>query len=54
MNDFLTLEVEIDARVAHLYHLTEDEYAIVLESAEEDFCIKALNFHRDLIKGLIK
>jgi hypothetical protein len=39
--EFLTLDIEIDARVTQLYKLTEDE-----------FRIKALKFHRDLLKGL--
>ena len=34
--------------------LTEAEYAIVLESAEDDFRIKAQKFHQDLIKGIVK
>lgn len=41
-------------RRTQLYNIAEEEYVIVLESAEEDFRIKAMNFHRDLIKGFIK
>ena len=52
--ELLQLETEIDARVAHLYNLTEEEYAIILNDTEADFRIKALNFHRNLLKGLFK
>jgi hypothetical protein len=50
--EFLKLDAEIDARVAKLYDLTEDEYATVLKGTEDDFRITALNIHRDLLKGL--
>ena len=53
-NEFLVLETEIDARVAYLYGLTEEEYAIILKGTEDKFRIKALNFHRDLLKGIKK
>jgi hypothetical protein len=49
--EFLTLDIEIDARVTQLYKLTEDEYAIILEGAEDEFRIKALKFYSDLLKG---
>ena len=52
--EFLQLETEIDARVAHLYGLTEEEYAKILEGTDDTFRIKAMNFHRDLIKGIKK
>lgn len=44
--EFLELETEIDARVAHLYNLTEEEYAIILKDGEDDFRVKAQNFHK--------
>ncbi len=53
-HEFLQLETEIDARVAHLYNLTEEEYAKILEGTDDTFRIKAMNFHRDLIKGIKK
>ncbi|MEA3450550.1 MAG: hypothetical protein U9Q83_01455 [Bacteroidota bacterium] len=48
------MTININAIVAQLYNLTEEEYAIILKGTEDDFRIKALNFHRDLAKGLIK
>ncbi len=46
--EFLELETEIDARVARLYNLTEEEYSIILKDTEDDFRIKALNFFNNL------
>jgi len=51
--EFLELDAEIDARVAHLYNLTEKEYSIILKDSEEGFRIKALTFYSDLQKGLL-
>ena len=49
-------ELEIDARVAHLYQLTEEEYNLILRktNAPDPFRIGALNLFRDLSKGIIQ
>ena len=50
------LEIEIDARVAHLYNLTEEEYTLILHkiNATDPFRVGALNIFRDLSKGIIQ
>lgn len=50
------LEQEIDARVAHLYNLTEEEYNLILTKTNtpDPFRISALNIFRDLAKGIIQ
>jgi hypothetical protein len=50
------LEAEIDARVAHLYKLTEEEYSLILGELKppDPFRIAALNCYRDLTKGVLK
>ena len=50
------LEIEIDARVAHLYHLTEEEYNLILHKTNtpDPFRVGALNIFRDLSKGIIQ
>jgi len=50
------LETEIDARVAHLYKLTEEEYALVLKETNcpDPFRVAALNVYRDIVRGKIK
>ena len=50
------LEIEIDARVAHLYNLTEEEFNLILHktNAPDPFRIGALNIFRDLSKGIIQ
>ncbi len=50
------LEQEIDARVAHLYKLTEDEYNLILRKTNvpDPFRFGALNIFRDLSKGIIQ
>ncbi|MBL7179878.1 MAG: N-6 DNA methylase [Desulfobacterales bacterium] len=54
--DTTALEAEIDARVAHLYNLTEEEYALVLKETNcpDPFRVAALNVYRDIDKGKIK
>ncbi|MBN1292669.1 MAG: Eco57I restriction-modification methylase domain-containing protein [Candidatus Latescibacteria bacterium] len=47
-------EAEIDARVAHLYNLTESEYQLILEGTEDTFRITALNYFRDIQKGILQ
>ena len=46
-------EAEIDARVAHLYHLTEEEYSLILNETNcpEPFREAALNVYRDIDRG---
>jgi len=50
------LETEIDGRVAHLYNLTEEEYALVLKETNcpDPFRVAALNFYRDIARGVLK
>ncbi len=50
------LEQEIDARVASLYNLSEEEYTLILNKtdAPDPFRIGALNIFRDLSKGIIQ
>lgn len=54
--DTTAIEAEIDARVAHLYNLTEEEYALVLKetSCPDPFRVAALNFYRDIARGKLK
>jgi len=51
-----SLEIEIDARVAHLYNLTEEEYALILKETDctDPFRVAALNVYRDIARGKIK
>ena len=48
------LEQEIDARVAYLYNLTEEEFNLILAKTNTpDFSrIGALNINRDISKGI--
>jgi len=46
--------IEIDAYLAHLYSLTESEYQLILEGTEDTFRITALNYFRDIQKGILK
>ncbi|MBT3368701.1 MAG: N-6 DNA methylase, partial [Nitrospina sp.] len=50
------LEQEIDARVAHLYNLTEEEYNLILNKTNTPdlFRVGALNIFRDFAKGIIQ
>jgi len=52
----LPLEAEIDARVAHLYGLTEEEYSLILNELKppDPFRVAALNFYRDISTGVLK
>ena len=49
------IEAEIDARVAHPYNLTEEEYGLVLKETNcpDPFCVAALNVYRDIARGKI-
>jgi len=51
-----TLEAEIDARVAHLYNLTEEEYSFVLRELKlpDPFSEAAINFYRNIAGGILK
>ena len=51
-----TLEQEIDARIAHLYNLTEEEYNLILRktNAPDPFRVGALNIFRDLSQGILQ
>ena len=51
-----TLEAEIDARVAHLYKLTEEEYSFVLRELKlpDPFSKAAINFYRDIAGEILK
>ena len=50
------MESEIDARVAHLYGLTEEEYSFILNETKppDPFRVAALNFYRDIARGVLK
>jgi hypothetical protein len=50
--DTTALETEIDARVAHLYNLTEAEYTLVLKETNcpDPFRVAALNVYRDIAR----
>jgi adenine-specific DNA-methyltransferase len=50
------MEAQIDARVAHLYDLTEEEYSLVLSELElpDPFRVAALNFYRDIARGVLQ
>jgi len=52
----LPLEAEIDARVAHLYGLTEEEYSLILNELKppDPFRVAALNFYRDIARGVLR
>ncbi|MCG2754198.1 MAG: Eco57I restriction-modification methylase domain-containing protein [Desulfobacteraceae bacterium] len=54
--DTTALETEIDARVAHLYNLTEEEYSLILKATNcsDPFRVAALNVYRDISRGKIK
>jgi adenine-specific DNA-methyltransferase len=54
--DTTALEAEIDARVAHLYNLTEEEYSLILKETNcpDPFRVAALNVYRDIARGKIK
>ena len=56
LNDTTPLEAEIDARVAHLYNLTAEEYAMVLKemNCPDPFRVAALNIYRDIARGKTK
>ena len=51
-----SLEAEIDARVAHLYNFTEEEYSLILKETNcpDPFRVAALNVYRDIARGKIK
>ena len=48
----VTIEAEIDARVAHLYNLTEEEYSLILKETNcpDPFRVAALNVYRDIAR----
>lgn len=50
------MEAEIDGRVAHLYQLSEGEYYLILNEAKppDPFRVAALNFYRDITRGVLK
>ena len=54
--DTTPLEAEIDARVAYLYNLTEEEYSLILKETNcpDPFRVAALNIYRDIARGKIK
>jgi len=49
-------EEEIEACVAHLYELTEEEYSLSLSDLKppDPFRLAAFYFYRDIAKGVLK
>ncbi|NVM23308.1 MAG: hypothetical protein HWN68_16180 [Desulfobacterales bacterium] len=45
-----------DARIAHLYSLTEEEYSLILKETNcaDPFRVAALNVYRDIARGKIE
>ena len=56
LTKIIPIEQEIDARIAHLYNLTENEYNLILHKTNtpDPFRVGALNIFRDLSKGIIQ
>ena len=54
--DTINFETGIDGSVAHLYNLTEEEYALILKETNcpDPFRVAALNVYRDIARGKIK
>jgi len=52
----VTQNAEIDASVAHLYELSEEEYSLILSEVllPDPFRVAALNFYRDIARGVVK
>jgi hypothetical protein len=52
----VTQKTEIDARVPHLSELTEEHYFLILNETKppDPFRIAALNFYRDIARGVLK
>ena len=52
----IPLEAKIDARVDHLFELGEEEYALILNELKptDPFRVAALNFYRDIARGVLK
>jgi len=50
--DIDSLDTQIDARVAHLYNLTEKEYTLILKETNcpDPFRVAALNNYRDIAR----
>ncbi|MDL1964890.1 MAG: hypothetical protein LWW98_11320, partial [Deltaproteobacteria bacterium] len=51
-SDTTPIEAELDARVAHLYNLTEEEYSLILKetNSPDPFRVAALNVYRDIAR----
>ncbi|MBU4425886.1 MAG: hypothetical protein KKB35_04040 [Proteobacteria bacterium] len=49
-------EEKIEACVAHLYKLTEEEYSLILSELKplDPFCVAVLNFYRNIERGVLK
>jgi len=47
---------QIDARVVHLYELTEEEYSLILSESKPPapFRVAVLNFYWDIERGVLK
>jgi hypothetical protein len=50
------MKAEIDACVAYLYELTEEEYLLILNKLKppDPFCVTAFSFYWDIAKGVLK
>lgn len=52
----IPLEAKIDARVANLYELCEEEYSLILNELKtpDPFRLAAFYFYRDIARGVVK
>jgi len=54
--NIISIEAEMDARVAHLYKLTEEEFSLILNETNtpDPFRVATLNTYRDISRGILK
>ena len=56
MTHITLMKTEIDACVDRLFELGEEEYALILNETKppDPFRVAALNFYRDIERGVLK
>jgi len=54
ISDLIETDAKIDAIVAQLYGITESDYQLILSETKDTFRITALNYFRDIQKGILK